>query len=257
MGALHEGHLSLVKKAKSENDLAIASIYVNQRQFNDPEDFKKYPRDSQRDIHLLEQAGCDVLFLPQTPEEVEKVDLRSNLSFALNGLDHVLEGQHRPGHFKAVIEVVLRLFTITKPSKAYFGLKDFQQYRIIKYFSQQNSLDVEVVGVPTVRESDGLALSSRNQRLSPAEHEVAHGILRTLEKLRVDYHAKKASVSKLKEDYIKELKALEGVKNVDYLEIADEDDLQSIEEYKEVGARAFVALHLGKVRLIDNISLNP
>ncbi len=157
MGFLHDGHLSLVNDCKKECDIAVASIYVNPSQFNEQSDFEAYPKDVPRDIALLESVACDVLWLPKQ-DTIESIPL--NLIYELNGLDLVMEGKHRPGHFKGVIEVVYRLFQAVKPDKAFFGEKDFQQYSIIQKMVENNNLPIEVISKPTVRESDGLAMSS-------------------------------------------------------------------------------------------------
>ncbi len=257
MGALHEGHLSLVKRAKQECDYAVVSIYVNKRQFNDPLDFEKYPRDLEHDLELLAGVSCDAVFTPDSEKELYKAPKPQNLTYNLNGLDTVLEGAHRPNHFDAVVEVVERLFATIQPTHAFFGLKDYQQYRIIKSFTEANQLPVTVVGHKTVREEDGLAMSSRNQRLTNVQHEAAHGILRCLHHLKQKYNDADLPLPSIIETGKQELLNIEGVSAIDYLQIADSDTLQPISKAGTTNARAFAALHLGNVRLIDNISLNP
>jgi pantoate--beta-alanine ligase len=249
MGALHEGHLNLVRKAAKENDLATCSIFVNPIQFNNTEDLAKYPRTIERDVMLLEKAGCELVLIPSVeemyPEPVTK-------KFDFGALDRVMEGAHRPGHFNGVAVVVEKLFDIFRPQRAYFGEKDFQQLRIIQSLVKMENIPVKIVPCPTVRESDGLAMSSRNRRLSAAEREVAPWIYKTL--LFARDHAGKIPLPELQKICTAMLED-KGFR-VDYFEIAEQEALQPVVTWQETnGAMAFVAAFLGDVRLIDNMIL--
>jgi pantoate--beta-alanine ligase len=251
MGALHPGHLDLVARACRENDLAGCSIFVNPIQFNNPEDLTKYPRTLDEDLRLLEESGCDLVFVPSVKEMypgpvVEKYDF--------GALESVMEGAHRPGHFNGVAIVVRKLFDIFQPDRAYFGEKDFQQLRIIQTLVKTEKIPVEIVPCPTVREPDGLAMSSRNRRLSAEERAVAPEIYRTL--IRARELANKISFEEIRKSSIKSLES-KGFK-VDYFEIADPVTLQTLKAREEnSGAIACVAAFLGSVRLIDNMILFP
>ena len=185
MGALHEGHASLVRRACSENEICFVSIFVNPTQFNNAEDLQKYPRTLEQDAQLLESLGVHFIFAP-TPEEMyTEEEMETSFSFDFNGLDEVMEGKMRPGHFNGVVQVVSRLFELVRPTRAYFGEKDFQQLAIIRHMVERSSLashfeDLHIIGCPIVRETSGLALSSRNQRLSTEEKQTAIGISQTL-----------------------------------------------------------------------------
>jgi pantoate--beta-alanine ligase len=265
MGALHQGHIALIKKSRSENDLTICSIFVNPTQFNDPRDLEKYPRTLDADATLLEQAGCDILFAPPVTEIYTETELqlkRNNqedkswtlgrhVDFGL--LDKVMEGAHRPGHFNGVAQVVSKLFRIVQPERAYFGQKDFQQLAIIRSMTRQLELPVEIVSCPIVRESDGLAMSSRNVRLKPPERKVAGLISRTLFLLREMYP--EHSVAELKA-FAEQQIGTEPLMQLEYIEIADAGTLQPVTDYRQSeSAVACIALKLGDVRLIDNILL--
>jgi pantoate--beta-alanine ligase len=249
MGALHEGHLNLVRKSARENDLCTCSIFVNPIQFNNPEDLVKYPRTVENDVMLLEKAGCELVLIPSVeemyPEPVTK-------KFDFGPLERVMEGSHRPGHFNGVAIVVEKLFDIFRPDRAYFGEKDFQQLRIIQSLVKMEKIPVKIIPCPTVRESDGLAMSSRNRRLSMAEREVAPWIYKTL--LFARDHAGKILVPDLHKICTAMLED-KGFR-VDYFEIAEPGALQPIATWQETnGAMAFVAAFLGEVRLIDNMIL--
>ena len=185
MGALHEGHASLVRKCVSENNITVVSVFVNPTQFNNKEDLAKYPRSLERDAELLDSIGANFVFAP-TPEEMYSADEMNNtFRFDFGGLDQVMEGKMRPGHFNGVVQVVSRLFYLVKPDRAYFGEKDFQQLAIIHFMAERSELagtfgNLQIVDCPIVRESSGLALSSRNERLSAEEKEIALGISKTL-----------------------------------------------------------------------------
>lgn len=227
MGALHDGHLSLIERAKAENDHVIVSVFVNPTQFNDKNDLEKYPRPIERDLALLRDARVDIAFLPR-PEEVYADKYRFKVSE--NEFSRQLCGAHRPGHFDGVLTVVLKLFQLTGPDRAYFGEKDYQQLQLIKDMSAALFLDIEIVACPTKREADGLAMSSRNLRLSPEQREIAPKIYQVLRSLS----ARRADASQARRD-------LEAAGfRVDYVE-------------KHFG-RWFAAAFLGDVRLIDNLA---
>ncbi len=248
MGALHSGHCSLIDFAVENADYIVASIFVNPTQFNDANDLKNYPRTIENDLKYLEQHGCDLVYIP----DVEDVyhDKRS-FFVDLNGLDTVMEGEFRPGHFDGVVDVVSRLFDIVKPDKAFFGEKDFQQLSIIKYIAE--SLDVEIIGCPTVRESDGLAMSSRNMLLEENYRKQAFVIYKSLIWAKKNY--RKITVNDLKKE-IENRITKSGKFIVEYVNIVESDTLVSIDEWKDKNINCCVAVYAGKVRLIDNIKLN-
>lgn len=250
MGALHNGHLELMKQAKQENDLLIVSIFVNPIQFDNQKDLDKYPRGLDRDLELLNDIGCDVLFAPSV-EEMYPDKITEKYNFGILG--NVMEGESRPGHFNGVAVVVNRLFDIVCPNKAYFGEKDFQQLAIIKRLVEMESLHVQVIPCPIVREDDGLAMSSRNERLTVDEREAAPYIYQIL-KL-----AKKNSSTvcprKIKQMVVNMFKAKEEFE-LEYFELADDKGLQPITSWDSAsGIMAFIVVKLGKVRLIDNIRI--
>ena len=250
MGALHEGHISLINRAKKENDIVVCSVFVNPIQFNNPADLEKYPRTPEKDIEKLEQAGCDAVFMP-TAEEMYPNKVEDHYDFG--EIEHVMEGACRPGHFNGVAIVVRKLFEIVNPNKAYFGEKDFQQLAIIKKMVRDLNMNLEIVPCPIVRENDGLAMSSRNVRLNEAERAIAPKIFATLN----DSITKKDAMSpsemkKYTLDKYAEIKEFD----VEYVEITDEINLKSLENWNECDhARIFVALQLGPVRLIDNVRI--
>ncbi|MBN2638325.1 MAG: pantoate--beta-alanine ligase [Bacteroidales bacterium] len=250
MGALHKGHLELMRQAKEENDLLVVSIFVNPIQFNNQEDLKKYPRDLEKDKSLLETIACDILFAPAVeemyPEPVNK-------KYGFGPLEEVMEGAFRPGHFNGVAVVVHKLFNIVEPDKAYFGEKDFQQLAIIKKLVEMENLPVEVVGCPIVRESDGLAMSSRNVRLNTEARKEAPFIYKTLQeaKRRRDH----LCAGPLRQMIINLFEANEQFK-LEYFDIVDDKELQPIQHWNNnKGTVACVAGWLGGVRLIDNIRI--
>ncbi|MEI7980949.1 MAG: pantoate--beta-alanine ligase [Bacteroidota bacterium] len=252
MGALHEGHLTLIRKSKTENDLTVCSIFVNPIQFNNKEDLEMYPRNLSRDAKLLEEAGCDVLFSPE-PGEIYPAGRREPLDLVFGMLDKVMEGKFRPGHFKGVAIVVKRLFDIVKPDRAYFGKKDFQQLAVIRHLVQALKIPVDIVPCETVREVDGLAMSSRNMRLTIAERQMAPVIYQVL--CSVKEKAGKIPVNELKEWAIKKIQLNPDIR-VEYLEIGDMESLLPMENWDHKNrAVAFTAVFLGDVRLIDNIEL--
>ena len=248
MGALHQGHASLVKKAKAENDISVCSIFVNPTQFNDPADLEKYPRTEAEDIDLLAQSGNDVVFYPSV-EEVYPKDLIIP-TFDFGPIDKVMEGFYRPGHFDGVVEVVYRLLDITKPDRLYMGQKDFQQFTLIYHMLQQMKSKTKLVVCPIIREEDGLALSSRNVRLTAENRKKAPIISKTLRSLN-DW-LQKDSVRKVKEKAIALLSEIPDFKP-EYLDIVDGYTLQPISDYEESPyIVACAAIWTGEIRLIDN-----
>lgn len=248
MGALHEGHFSLVRQCVTDNDVCVVSIFVNPTQFNNKEDLEKYPRTLERDSQSLERLGVNVVFAPSEREIYPEPDTRQ---FDFGQLDKVMEGVHRPGHFNGVAQVVSRLFDIVKPNRAYFGEKDFQQLAIIREMVKQLSFPVQIVPMPIVREASGLALSSRNERLTPAQKEVAVNISKTLFVSR-DW-MKDNLVKETAEKVIDAINSFDGL-NVEYYEIVDGYTLQSVADWKDadyiVGC---ITVFCGDVRLIDNV----
>ncbi len=248
MGALHEGHLSLMRRAKAENNLLVVSVFVNPIQFNNAQDLEKYPRDLEKDKKLLEQVGCDVLFAPGVEEMYPEPE---TTVYDFGSLEQVMEGASRKGHFNGVAVVVRKLFDIIAPHKAYFGEKDFQQLAIIKELVKKYKLPVEIVPCPIVREKDGLAMSSRNERLTEEERKIAPEIYRILKEAK--NKAASMSPAELKM-WVQQKFAAEPRFRLDYFEIADDTYLQPVTSWNEnTGIMGFVAVFLGNVRLIDNI----
>lgn len=252
MGALHEGHLNLVRRAKQENDICVGSVFVNPTQFNNKEDLEKYPRNLARDAGMLEENGCDLLFAPEV-EEMYPDGGKNLLQLDFGPLGEVMEGKFRPGHFKGVATVVHKLFSITRPSQAYFGKKDYQQLAIIREMVRQMNLPVKIVPCETIREADGLAMSSRNQRLNPHERTLAPLIFQVLNSIRENQHKK--PLTELISNGVATIEAHPGF-SVEYLEAGHRDTLQPIDSlnFSNDGV-LFIAAHLGKVRLIDNLEL--
>lgn len=253
MGALHAGHASLVRRAVSENDVCFVSVFVNPTQFNNKEDLALYPRDLQRDAELLNTIGAQYVFAP-TPEEMYTAEeMNETFHFDFGGLDKVMEGKMRPGHFNGVVQVVSRLFYLVQPDRAYFGEKDFQQLAIIRFMVERSELagtfgTLQIVGCPIVREESGLALSSRNERLTDAEKQTALAISRTLFESRE--WAKTQSVKEVEKRVADTINAVEGLE-VEYYEIVDKTTLLPTDTFHN--AIGCVTVYCGKVRLIDNI----
>jgi len=251
MGALHRGHISLVKQAVRENQTVVVSIFVNPTQFNDSNDLDKYPRTLETDFKLLENSGCQIVFAPNANEVYPKPDMRK---FNFGKLETVMEGKHRPGHFNGVAQVVSKLFDMVKPDKAYFGLKDFQQLAIIKLMVKQIKSPVEIVSCPTVREKSGLAMSSRNELLTAEQRKNAAHIFETLSIAKEQKGQK--SVEELV-NWVVETINKNPFLNVEYFEIVDDEQLQPIKNWDEKNLKiGCVALFCGDVRLIDNIVFN-
>lgn len=251
MGALHAGHASLVQKALEISDEVICSVFVNPTQFNDAQDLQNYPRTFESDAEMLEALGCHALFAPKVehiyPKDHEPVRID------IGALGDVMEGAHRPGHFDGVVEVVARLFDLVQPDKAFFGEKDFQQLAVIRKLVHQKEYPIEIVPCPTVRESHGLAMSSRNERLSPDDRQYAAILHDTMMEMReMCQWMNPDEVAAWGRD---ELGAEERIE-LEYVEVMDAKELQPLFRWKEAeSVRAFVAAHIGGVRLIDNLSL--
>jgi pantoate--beta-alanine ligase len=251
MGALHEGHLSLVEESRKANDITVCSIFVNPFQFNNKQDLEKYPRNLNADRSLLQAAGCDYVFIPEDKEIYP--DGMPSLDINFGTLDKVLEGKFRPGHFKGVAIIVKKLFEIISPDNAYFGKKDYQQLLVIRYLVSVFQLPVKIHACPTFREADGLAMSSRNLRLTIGEREMAPLIYQTLCKAKEK--AGHLPVKDLRKWAIKKINSNPAFK-VEYFEIVDKINLHILESWKEKeNALACTAVFLGDVRLIDNIEL--
>lgn len=248
MGALHEGHISLVKKCREQNDVCIVSIFVNPTQFNNQTDLEKYPRTIDEDIKLLNYAGVDIVFVPSVQEIYPEPD---NRQFDFGQLDKVMEGKFRPGHFNGVAQVVSRLFDIVKPDKAYFGEKDFQQLAIVRQMVRQLNIPVEIVPMPIRREDSGLAMSSRNQRLTEDQKKDAVNIYRVLSESKTLYNNK--TVEELRFWVIENINKIASLE-VEYFEIVDGNTLQQISDWKDTQyAVGCITVFCGEVRLIDNI----
>ena len=251
MGALHQGHLSLYETAKHENDEVISSIFVNPTQFNNVDDFKKYPKTLEKDLEMLEKAGVDAVYVPSV-EDIYSGNLASK-KYDFDGLDEEMEGKYRPGHFEGVGTVVEELLRQVQPHNAYFGEKDFQQLAIIKKLVKKLNLPVKIHGVPTLREEDGLAMSSRNLRLNEIQRKEATLIYKTL--LQVNDWFRVISVEEIKKR-VKEIFEKSEL-DLEYFVIADEKTLTETDFfYKDKKYRAFIVAYAGDVRLIDNMHLD-
>jgi pantoate--beta-alanine ligase len=252
MGALHQGHLSLIQKALNENSLVICSIYVNPTQFTDANDLLNYPRSIDSDVHKLKKAGCSVLFLPST-EEIYQGKTESD-HFNLGHFETLMEGRSRLGHFQGVCTIVFKLFSIIQPDRAYFGLKDFQQVAVVGKMIADKKLPIVLVPCEIMREKDGLAMSSRNMRLSHTERKAAPFIYKTLKEAAS--LAGKYSPSQICEKVIKAFTENSLLK-LDYFMIVNADTLEPLEEWSaSVKMRMCIAATLGKIRLIDNMAIN-
>lgn len=251
MGALHEGHLQLIRRCAKENDVCIVSIFVNPTQFNDKNDLAKYPRTLEADAKLLEKNNCFAIFAPEVDEVYSSEELNSTFEFNFNGLDEVMEGKFRPGHFNGVVQIVGKLFELTTPDKAYFGEKDFQQLAIIRHLVATKSYPIEIIGCPIVREESDLALSSRNALLSESEKQIATNIYKTLLK-SIDYQNEK-SIKETIDWVITTINNIDGL-CVEYFEIVDGKTLQSIQNWDDANyIVGCITVFCGTVRLIDNI----
>jgi pantoate--beta-alanine ligase len=248
MGALHDGHLSLVKRAKSENKIVVASIFVNPTQFNNADDLKNYPRNLEADLEKLKSAGCDWVFAPSTQEMYPEKDERI---FDFGQTDKVMEGKFRVGHFNGVAQVVSKLFETIPAHRAYFGMKDFQQVAVIKKLVAMLNIPIEIVPCDIIRETDGLAMSSRNLLLTAEHRNVAPLIAQTLNEAKC--RKSTTNVRELENWVISTINA-EPLLNVEYFDIVDDTNLQAINEWREgQTAVGCIAVFAGKIRLIDNI----
>lgn len=265
MGALHLGHISLIERANQDCDIVVCSIFVNPTQFNDLDDLEKYPKTLTSDFQLLENADADIAFVPEVGEmysgqelalkrqKIEDKSWTEGKKVDFEGLEEVMEAAHRAGHFNGVAQVVSKLFRIVEPHKAYFGQKDFQQLAIIKSMVKQLEIPVEIIACPTLREANGLAMSSRNERLSKEERELAGIISKTLFSIKEQYDSK--TVEELKAFAEKELRSVPQIQ-LEYIEIADAETLQPVSEFKQNKSTVVcIAVKLGAVRLIDNVVL--
>ena len=253
MGALHKGHLSLLEKSLSENEITVMSIFVNPTQFNNAEDLDKYPRTLERDVQIMQELSNNIIVYAPEVEDIYEGNTISE-SFEYDGLENQMEGKHRPGHFDGVGTIVKRLFEIIKPKKAYFGEKDFQQLQIVKKLVSKHNIPVEVIGCPIHRETNGLAMSSRNERLSVLAKEKAAIIYQILLRAKDVFQTHSAEeTTKYVENEFKKHAEFE----LEYFEIAEETTLLPI-SVKESNKkyRGFIAIFIENIRLIDNISLN-
>jgi len=252
MGALHEGHLSLVREARRMCDVVVVSVFVNPAQFGPGEDFERYPRNLTQDTALLTDYNVDYIFAPPV-EEIYPKGFTTYVN--VSGLSKLLEGEARPGHFRGVATIVTILFNIVKPDFAFFGQKDAQQAVIIRRLVKDLALDTEVIVLPTVREDSGLAISSRNAYLTPEEQEAATVIHRALAKAKEVYKAGEKHAAKLI-DLVRTTIEAEPRVRVDYVSVIDADTLESLEKLDDRPMLIAVAAYLGKIRLIDNTTLN-
>jgi pantoate--beta-alanine ligase len=250
MGYLHEGHLSLVRQARADNASVVVSIFVNPTQFGPGEDFDRYPRDLKRDLALLEKEGTDIVFAPPA---VEMYPTRFSSRLEVNKLTERLEGACRPGHFSGVTTVVAKLFNIVQPTKAYFGQKDAQQAIVLKKMVSDLNMNLEVITLPTVREPDGLAMSSRNSYLSLEERQAALVLYRALMLAQGLWSQGEKDAEKIRNAMAK-LISKEPLATIDYVSIADNETLEELKEVK-TPALVSLAVKIGKTRLIDNVVL--
>ena len=249
MGALHAGHLSLIERARNESDVVVCSIFVNPTQFNDPGDLAKYPRPVETDIRKLQDAGCDVLFMPEVSEMYSG---NEEWHIDLHGLDHILEGKIRPGHYQGVTQIVKKLFDTVEPDKAFFGQKDYQQVMVISEMVKQFQIPVKLIMCPIVREQDGLAMSSRNVYLSALDHEHALVLSQALNLSQKLFPEK--SIPEIKEEVSRFISKSAGVM-LEYFEICDSQTLQPATIKNGQNLVALVAAKVGQIRLIDNVIL--
>lgn len=250
MGALHEGHLSLVEKCRAECDRAVVSVFVNPTQFNDPNDLKNYPRTEEADLALLEKTGVDYVLMPSVEDIYPQKDTRV---FDLGTTDKTMEGAHRPGHFNGVAQVVSRLFDIVRPEQAYFGEKDFQQIAVIREMVRRYGYPVQIVACPIVRGADGLALSSRNALLTPAHRAAAPTIYGALSENAAA--ARTMSVEEFRRRVVERIDATKLLKT-EYLSVVHAETLEEIDTWSDsFPMRCCIAVQAGDIRLIDNIAI--
>ena len=249
MGALHNGHASLIASSVGENDFTTASIFINPAQFTDPADLTRYPRTPDHDYHLLAEKGCDLVFIPSVGEMYPgKIDL---LELDFGALATVMEGRFRKGHFQGMATIVYKLFKMIAPNRAYFGEKDFQQLAIIRFMEKKLDLGIDIVGCPTVREPDGLAMSSRNIHLTPEERSAAPGIFNSMVQFTALNHS--FTVEEIKDKVVSRIEK-NGLFKVEYFEIVNASSLLPVSQWGEATPlRACIAVKASKTRLIDNI----
>ena len=251
MGALHAGHLSLLEKSIENNAFTVISIFVNPTQFNNPEDLEKYPRTLENDIQKIKTISSDIIIYSPNVDDIYEGKLISE-HFDFEGLEHQMEGKFRPGHFDGVGTVVKRLFEIVKPTNAYFGKKDFQQLQIVKKLVEIEQLSVNIIGCEIFREENGLAMSSRNERLSNEERNVAALLFKTLHEAKILFETKTPQEVKL---FVENVFKNHAIITLEYFEIANEKTLEPIEtKIKGVSHRAFLAVFINNIRLIDTIT---
>lgn len=252
MGALHDGHLQLLARSRVECRQSVVSIFVNPTQFNDPSDFAKYPRTTETDIDMLQAAGCDILFLPDV-EEVYQAGDHFPEHYDLGRLESLLEGAHRPGHYQGVCKVMHRLMRLVQPGSLFMGQKDYQQCMVVQKLMADHNLHARFVMVPTIREADGLAMSSRNRRLTPKQREIAPAIYREMSAIAANID--KGNYRELEKQAADKLLQA-GFAHIDYVSIADARTLEPAEPGTETGNKVcLVAAFLGEVRLIDNLPI--
>ncbi len=251
MGFLHEGHLSLVRRARSENSRVIVSIFVNPTQFGPNEDFETYPRDTERDLALLKQENTDVVFMPE-PEEIYPPSAGTWVE--VEGITEILEGISRPGHFRGVATVVTKLFNITEPTSAYFGQKDAQQARVIQKMVADLFMNLEIIVCATVREPDGLAMSSRNVYLKGKERKAALILYKSLQLAQSLWNSGERHAGKIRDEIVFLIES-EPLAHIDYVSVAETETLQEIEDEIEYQALLSMAVKVGKPRLLDSIVL--
>ncbi len=250
MGALHNGHLSLIQTSKKENHITVCSIYVNPIQFNNAADLEKYPRTLEQDIRVLQDAGCDALFCPGNSEMYREA---TRLKFDFGSLDKVLEGEFRPGHFSGVALVVAKFFNIVQPDRAYFGQKDFQQFKVISTLVEELKFDIQLICAPIIREHDGLAMSSRNVRLNTDERTRAVVLSQSLRESR-DRLLKGESFSAIKKFVMD--KCIQSNVRLEYIALADRENFSLLDNVREPGRGIIlIAAYVGEIRLIDNLFL--
>lgn len=250
MGALHNGHLSLIDASQQKCELTVCSIFVNPTQFNKQEDLEKYPRNVEQDLKLLEQKKCDVVFLPTVAEMYDNYTFKE---FDFGALGNVMEGEHRPGHFNGVANVIQRFFEIINPTYAFFGEKDFQQLAIVKALVKQINSPTKIIGCPILREETGLAMSSRNERLSSSDRNEAQLIYKLLSDIKQKHLT--SSVADMKSYFAENLNKTKKFE-LEYFDIADGNTLQPIVDWNQSNyCVAFTAVNVGNVRLIDNITI--
>lgn len=249
MGALHEGHLALVRRAREENGHVIATIFVNPTQFNDPKDLLSYPRDMERDLEMLRGEGVDAVFTP-TPDVMYPPNYQTYIT--VEQVTEGLEGAHRPGHFRGVATVVAKLFNLTQPHRAYFGQKDAQQVVVIKRMADDLNFSLEVVVCPTVREADGLAMSSRNRKLTPEQRQAAPVLYRALTAAQLAFEKGERDPEVLRQ-VMRAVLASEPLAEVEYVSLADAETLHELREPITGNTLVSLAVRIGSVRLIDNL----